>query len=45
MLVKTISSSEGLLKRLARENHAKGGGIVAKEFNKKARRCRAFNLP
>ena len=24
MLVKTISSSEGLLKRLARENHAKG---------------------
>jgi hypothetical protein len=45
MLVKTISSSEGLLKRLACENHAKGGGIVAKEFNKKARRCRAFNLP
>jgi hypothetical protein len=24
MLVKTISSSEGLLKRLARENHGKG---------------------
>jgi hypothetical protein len=24
MLVKTISSPEGLLKRLARENHAKG---------------------
>jgi len=24
MLVKTVSRSEGLLKRLARENHAKG---------------------
>ena len=45
MLVKTISNSERLLKRLARENHAKGGGIVANKFNKKARRCRAFNLP
>jgi hypothetical protein len=43
MLVKTISSSEGLLN--ARKPRKRDGGIVANKFNKKARRCRAFNLP
>jgi len=29
----------------ARKPRKRGGGIVANKFKKKARRCRAFNLP
>jgi hypothetical protein len=45
MLVKTVSRSEGLLKRLACENHAKGRRNSSNKFNKKPGDVGAFRLP